>query len=194
MIQRKHIYRYYESREKQTPAEYKYCPQCQSDLVQKEIGQRIRPSCPKCGFVQYRNPAPAVALLIMDKDKILLGKRAADPGKGEWAAPSGYIEFEDDFITTAIQEAKEETGLDIQIEYIYNLISSIYSPNFHFLAIYLVARVVGGELVAGDDLVAVAWFPILGPFPKLAFQEDADALKWLSSHTPEGIPVSTEQT
>ena len=188
----KHIYRYYSQTTKRSSSDYEFCPYCQTALIQKAIGQRQRPTCPDCEFVHYRNPAPAVAILILDGDKILLGKRGTDPGKGEWAAPSGYIEFEDDFITTAIQEAKEETGLDIQVEYIYNLISSFYSPNFHFLAIYLIAQVVGGELNPGDDLVEVAWYPLSGPFPKLAFQEDADVLKWLVNNDSKGIMVVTE--
>ena len=43
-------------------------------------------------------------------------RRANEPGKGKWATPSGYIEFEDDYLSTAAREAKEETGLDVELQ------------------------------------------------------------------------------
>lgn len=142
----------------------------------QEIDHRLRSVCPSCGFIHFKNPAPVVSLVIMQGDQVLLGKRAGEPGKGQWGTPSGYIEYEDDFLTTAILEAKEETGLDVEIKSILNVLSSFVSERFHFLVIYLLAEVIGGELTAGDDLEAVEWFPLSGPFPELAFVEDAEIL------------------
>jgi 8-oxo-dGTP diphosphatase len=127
-------------------------------------------------FFHFKNPAPVVSLLVVHADQVLLGKRAGNPGQGLWGTPSGYIEYEDDFLTTAILEAKEETGLDVEIKSILNVLSSFVSEKYHFLVIYLLAKVIGGELAAGDDLQAVAWFPLSGPFPELAFVEDAEIL------------------
>jgi ADP-ribose pyrophosphatase YjhB (NUDIX family) len=120
---------------------------------------------------------------------VLLGKRAGEPGKGLWATPSGYIEYEDDFLCTAVLEAKEETGLDVEIRSVLNVLSSFVSPKFHFLAIYLLAEVVGGELTAGDDTDEVAWFPLSGPFPELAFMEDAEILDAYSKSPWVGLAV-----
>jgi ADP-ribose pyrophosphatase YjhB (NUDIX family) len=66
------------------------------------------------------------------------------------------------------------------------------SPQYHFLAVYLLARVVGGELAAGDDLEEVAWFPLSGPFPELAFAEDADILAAYARMNFEGLAVDPE--
>jgi 8-oxo-dGTP diphosphatase len=108
----------------------------------------------------------------VEGDRVLLGKRGGSPGKGTWSFPSGYIDYEEDFLTTAIRETKEETGLDVEICAIINVVSSFVSPSFHFLGIYVLARVMGGELGAGDDLEAVDWFPLAGPLPQMGFQED----------------------
>jgi len=78
-----------------------------------------------------------------------LGKRGGHPGKGTWSLPSGYIEYEDDFLTTAIREMKEETGLDVEVSSIINVVSSFVAPGFHFLGIYVVAHVVGGGVGGG---------------------------------------------
>ena len=168
---------------------FRYCPLCQTKLDLIESGQESRPTCPGCGFTQYKNPSPVVSVVIVEEDKILLGKRIGFPGEGKWAIPSGYIEYENDFISTAILETKEETGLDIEITSILNVISSFVSPSFHFLAIYLEARVLGGELIARDDLEDAKWFPVSGPLPEMAFQEDVDALETYTKKEFMGMPV-----
>jgi 8-oxo-dGTP diphosphatase len=185
----KQVYVAYDRTEGQPIAGFRYCPACRAELILQEHGHRLRPTCPACGFVQFMNPAPAVSVVIVQEGKVLLGKRTGPPGSGKWAIPSGYIEYEDDFLTTGIREAKEETGLDVEIQSILRVVSSFLSPRFHFVAIYLLARVVGGELIAGDDLEAVAWYPLSGPWPELAFQEDVDVIERYATHGFEGLPV-----
>jgi len=119
----------------------------------------------------------------------LLGKRSSEPGQGKWATPSGYIEYEDDFLTTAIREAKEETGLDVELKSILQVMSSFTAPEYHFLTVYLLAGVVAGELIAGDDVEEVAWFPLSGPWPELGFQEDVDVLEAYARTRFEGLPI-----
>ena len=156
-----------------------------------ENGLKSRPTCSSCGFVQHRNPAPTVSVLVVDGGRVLLGKRGGHPGKGTWSLPSGYIEYEEDFLTTAIREAKEETGLDVEVGSVINVVSSFVTPRFHFLGVYVAARVVGGELVAGDDLEAVEWFPVRGPLPEMGFEEDVRITELYVSGF-EGIPVDAD--
>ena len=83
---------------------------------------------------------------------------------------------------------EKETGLEVEIEAILNVTSSFTSPAYHFLNLYLLACVVGGELVPGDDLDAAAWFPLAGPYPELAFEEDVDILIACAKGL-KGLPV-----
>ena len=188
----KQVYISYIGKDKPLADEYLYCPYCQAELVMREIDHRQRAACPTCGFIHFQNPSPTISLVIVKNKQVLLGKRSSEPGLGRWATPSGYIEYEGDFLTTAIREAKEETGLDVEIEGILNVTSSFISPAHHFLNIYLLARVTGGELAAADDLGAAAWFPLAGPLPELEFQEDVDLLSALSKHELERLPVDQE--
>jgi ADP-ribose pyrophosphatase YjhB (NUDIX family) len=158
-------------------------------LILEEIGNKIRPTCRSCGFVHYQNPSPAVSVLTVDHERVLLGKRLEHPGKGKWAIPSGYIEYGNDFITTAILEAKEETGLDIEVKSILNVISSFFSPRFEFLAIYMKAQVVGGELEAGDDIDELGWFSLSEGLPEMAFDEDVEMLKLFASGRYKELPI-----
>jgi ADP-ribose pyrophosphatase YjhB (NUDIX family) len=122
---------------------------------------------------------------------VLLGKRGGSPGKGTWSLPSGYVDYEEDFLTAGIRETKEETGLDVEVCSIINVVSSFVSPRFHFLGLYLVAQVLGGELVAGDDLEAVEWYPVEGPLPEMGFQEDVDIIE-MCARGFAGLPVDPE--
>jgi 8-oxo-dGTP diphosphatase len=122
---------------------------------------------------------------------VLLGKRGGSPGKGTWSLPSGYIDYEEDFLTTAIRETKEETGMDVEVCSIINVVSSFVSPSFHFLGIYVAARVTGGKLVAGSDLAAVEWFPMVGPLPEMGFQEDVAIIE-MHRKGFAGIPIDPD--
>jgi len=187
-MQLRQVYVHYQK--KAYPADsFKYCPRCKTELTIHEIDHRPRPVCSCCGFIHFKNPAPVVSLLIVRSDQVLLGKRAGDPGKGLWGTPSGYIEYDDDFLTTAIHEAREETGLDVEIKSILNVHSSFVSEKFHFFGVYLLAEVIGGDLAAGDDLESVAWFPLSGPFPALAFIEDSELLEAYSKSQLVGFGV-----
>jgi len=191
-VRMKQVYVAYDGKEDQAADRFKWCPRCKTALTLKDIDHKRRLACPSCGFIRFRNPAPVISLLIVKDDQVLLGKRSSEPGQGKWATPSGYIEYEDDFLTTAIREAKEETGLDVELKSIIQVVSSFTSPGYHFLAVYLLAGVAGGELIAGDDLEEVAWFPLSGPWPELEFQEDVDVLEAYSRTELKGLPIDPD--
>ena len=188
----KQVFASYDRNEHQPADQFRYCPLCRTPLHLEESGHRLRPTCISCGFVQFKNPAPTVSVLIVEGDRVLLGKRGGSPGKTKWSIPSGYVEYEDDFLTTAIREVKEETGLDVEIQSLLNVVSSFLSPQFHFLAVYLLAHVVDGELRAGDDLVEVEWFSLSEPLPDMAFVEDVATLELYAAKKCTGLPVDPD--
>jgi len=187
----KQIFTTYPWKENQEVEAYRHCPYCATLLILEEQGNKLRPVCPACGFIHYKNPASAVVILILDGDRVLLGKRKGTIGAGKWGTPSGYIEYEEDFLTTAVREVKEETGLDIEVLSIINVESAFISPEVHVFSVYLLANVIGGELVAGDDLEAVDWFPLSGPLPEMAFQPDVDLIKQFARAGLAGLPVKS---
>ncbi|HEX9840683.1 MAG TPA: NUDIX domain-containing protein [Anaerolineales bacterium] len=183
------IYSTYDWKENRGVDKFKYCPLCGTQLIQEQVAQKIRPLCPNCGFIYFRNPFPTVSVLVTHNNKILLGKRLGEPGKGRWALPSGYIEFEDDFLSAAIREVKEETGLDIEIVSILNVQSAFLPLEFHFLGIYLLAQVRGGRLNPEDDLEDVNWFSLSGTLPEMAFPPDVDLIQAYYNGEVESIKV-----
>ncbi|UCC51744.1 MAG: hypothetical protein JSV68_21970 [Anaerolineaceae bacterium] len=71
----KQIFSTYSKEENVDLGQFKYCPFCGTCLVFKEKGGKQRPSCPDCEFVQFRNPAPGVVVVIEKDEHVLLGKR-----------------------------------------------------------------------------------------------------------------------
>jgi len=183
------IYSTYSWRENRGVEKFKYCPLCGTRLTQDHVDQKIRPLCPACGFIIFRNPYPTVSVMIINNNKVLLGKRLAEPGKGKWALPSGYIEFEDDFLTAAIREVKEETGLAVEILSILNVQSAFLPPEYHFLGIYLLAQAIGGNLNPEDDLEEANWFSISESLPEMAFPPDAEIIQAYCGGDVESIAV-----
>lgn len=91
--------------------EYNYCPICATPLKIGMIEGKTRKYCPRCDFVDYKNPLP-VALAVAVKDrKFLLIKRGIPPKKGMWGFPSGFIESGETAEEACLRELEEETGV-----------------------------------------------------------------------------------
>jgi len=92
--------------------DFKYCPLCRTSLVKRFIDNLNRKMCESCGWINYKNPLPAVACLVLNKKKeLLLVRRAIEPFIGEWCLPGGFIEFNETIPIAGKRELKEETGL-----------------------------------------------------------------------------------
>jgi 8-oxo-dGTP diphosphatase len=148
-------------------ARYIYCPMCATELVPRPDGLM---KCPACRYTNYENPIPAAACLIPYDDGIVLVKRGAEPHKGEWCLPCGFLKKGEDFTSACIREIKEETGLDIEIEDLLYLCnpSTWGSPTNQVIAHYL-GSVTNGVLRADDDATEIRIFTD-ETRPKLCFE------------------------
>lgn len=171
----------------------KYCSSCGTECTLKEDGGKERPVCPNCGFVHYKNPSPAVSVLVIDNDRVLLGKRAQGSfEEGKWCLPCGFIEFDEDFLTAAFRETKEETGLEIKIESIIDVTFNFLSKNLHTLVIVLLASVIGGKEEAGDDIASIEWYPLSGPLPEMAFSADKHIIEKYYKTKIKGLAIDAD--
>jgi len=160
--------------------EYLFCPRCAEPLASARDGERLRMRCPACDFVHYRNPAPAAGVLIVEDGAVLLVKRRFEPFKDRWSIPSGFIEYEEDIRITAVREAREETGLAVELDGLFAVESCFDDPRGNALLILYRARRTGGALAAGDDAAEVRFFP-LDDLPEIAFEAHRRALAKLAA-------------
>ena len=105
-----------------------------------------------------------------DRKKILLVKRAADPYKGNWAIPGGFLEEKEPLETGAARELKEETGLTIkQLHQIGAFGKPDRDPRGRTISIAFFGEISSEEKVkAADDAADAKWFS-LKEIPDLAF-------------------------
>jgi 8-oxo-dGTP diphosphatase len=142
----------------------RFCVRCGAKLVRRKIEKRLRPVCPECGHIAFRNAKPAVGVLIERRGSLLLVRRERAPFKGYWDIPGGFLEEDEDAHDGAKREAREETGLRVGID---ELIGVYHDKNGgdHTLNLYYKAHVIGGREKAGDDADDLRWFE-LGEIPK----------------------------
>lgn len=95
---------------------YRFCPNCRTPLIKKEINKKQRIVCPRCSFIFWNNPRPCVSVIIAKNKKILLLKRSSNPLKNYWCLPGGVVEYDENPEESAIREIKEETNLEIIIK------------------------------------------------------------------------------
>jgi len=143
--------------------EYDYCPICATPLQTGMIEGKERKYCPKCDFIDYKNPLPvAVAVAVAVKDKrFLLIKRGIAPKKGMWGSPSGFIESGETPEEACLRELKEETGISGEIVKLIGVIrredKEIYGD---MLVVKYLVKVKGGKLTPGEEVEGVKFFEI----------------------------------
>jgi len=102
------------------------------------------------------NPLPTVDLIIEYNDGIILIKRK-NPPPG-WALPGGFIDYGESIESAAIREAKEETGLEVELVRQFHTYSDPKrDPRHHTITTVLIARA-AGRPSAGDDAKAAGIF------------------------------------
>jgi 8-oxo-dGTP diphosphatase len=128
----------------------------------------------------YRYPHPAVTTdavvftIFDNKLRLLLIKRGADPYKGSWAIPGGFLEMDEGLDECARRELKEETGLEkIYMEQLYTFGAPERDPRERVITVAYYAITPHGniKLDAASDASDADWFPI-DKLPKLAFDHD----------------------
>ena len=101
----------------------------------------------------------------MHKGRILLVKRGSEPGKNKWSVPGGLIELGETVTETAVREVKEETGLDVEVQRLVDVVDNIETDDggrvrYHFVTIDVLASPKKGNLKAKSDVVDARWVRI----------------------------------
>ncbi|MCP4571893.1 MAG: NUDIX hydrolase [bacterium] len=137
---------------------FRWCPHCRTEMARRTEGGELRPVCPSCGFVQYLNPAPGAGVILLREDRVCLVRRKFEPRAGQWSLPTGFMEWDETSGETAVREAREETGLEVELTGLHAVESGILPPDIPVLVVFYRARETGGLLVAGDDAADVGFY------------------------------------
>lgn len=153
---------------------WRFCPIC-GEAIDKHDD---RVECRACGYVGYANSVPAVEAVCLDAGgRVLLGRRALDPGKGLWDLPGGFLHENELPLDGLRREVREETGLELEP---LDFLGHWLEPYEGRVVLSLVwAVLASGRACPADDLVELRWFPPgeLPPPDELAFIHQPDVLR-----------------
>ncbi len=162
---------------------YSYCPLCAGRLEPRSLKptEPERLVCVACGFVFYLDPKVAVGTIIKDGDgRIVLVRRAIEPGYGKWVFPGGYVDRGEQVHVAAVREAKEEAGLEVRLDKLINIYS--YAGRAPVIIVYA-ASILGGTLACDDEGLEARLFHAHEiPWEDLAFRSTEDALREFLEH------------
>ena len=146
-----------------------YCWECGARAKTAFVEGRDRKVCSACGQVLYENPFPTTAAIIVnDRDEILLVRRAVPPARGEWCLPGGFLELGETPEEGVLRELKEETNLEGIVQGLIGLCPSLHGYWGDVLVAGYHVKINGGTMQPGDDARDVRYFPLQNR-PRLAF-------------------------
>ncbi len=139
-------------------APFKYCPMCAAKLVTRPLFGRERQQCPACRWIHFKDPKVGAGIIAERDGLVVLARRGIDPGKNKWCVPSGFVEYNEAPHTAALREFKEETGLEVTITGLVDVIH--YNADFRGAGVMVLYKgnVTGGTPAPMDDVIEVGFF------------------------------------
>lgn len=118
--------------------------------------------------MDLRGPAVTADAIIECEDGRVVLVRRRFPPLG-WALPGGFVDLGESLEEAAVREAKEETGLDVElVEQLFTYSDPGRDPRRHTVSTVFWARARGNP-VGGDDAAEARAFPMDGLPGELAF-------------------------
>jgi NAD+ diphosphatase len=163
----------------------KFCPRCASgDFHFRQDDSFV---CGACGFQFYNNAAAAAIALIEDGEgRLLMVRRARDPGKGMLDLPGGFADPGETVEEALSREVKEELNLDIEqcLYFCSHPNTYLYGGIVYFtLDLAFTCRVKDLSTVRADDDVGGFLFLKADEIPldEISFDSIRQvALRWIS--------------
>lgn len=154
----------------------KFCPKCGSSLHLQTVRDdpKERLVCSRCGYVFYQDPKVSACTIPVIDGRVILVRRAINPGRGLWVFPGGYMDQDETVEEAAMRETREEVNLDVRI----TRLIGVYSYRSPVVVVVYACDVVGGELsIDGESSEVRAFAPDEIPWDDLAFPSTRDGLR-----------------
>lgn len=159
---------------------YRYCSRCGSDSFSAPSKREF--VCVECGYRHFITPIPAACALIMDSEnRLLVLRRAHEPGLGKLGLPGGVVEGGETGEDAVARETFEEVGLSLPVtafKYFASLPNLYLFQNYVWptIDLFYLAEVQNFEsLLASPDEVSEILTPSLNDVSIMDFAFDSNA-------------------
>ena len=90
---------------------HRFCGRCGAETVPgpEDLAKR----CPNCGLVYHPRISPAVIVLVLRGEEVLLARSPGFP-KGLYSVLAGFVEAGESLEETVRREVREETGVEVE--------------------------------------------------------------------------------
>lgn len=159
---------------------FDFCPSCAKTSLIANDEKSLK--CSSCGWLYYHNTAAAVGGLVMQGEKLLVCRRAYDPGKGLLDIPGGFVDYEETLEIALAREMMEEANLQISNTQYFRSQFNTYQfgvNTYKLVDSYFVCSVDSLDgMTAGDDAEALYWIALDKiPYDEFAFDSVKEVLR-----------------
>jgi ADP-ribose pyrophosphatase YjhB (NUDIX family) len=150
----------------------RFCPRCGRD-ADVSFPRSLR--CAHCGYGAYYNPKPVACAIPRDADgRVVLLRRAFDPGAGLWTFPGGFVDLGESVEDAARREVREELEIDVELG---DLIGVYSRADDRVVLVVYAARALGTPQTTAEATEVRAFAPADVPWDELAFWSTERALR-----------------
>ncbi len=137
-------------------------------------------------------PVPAVGVVCLRGDEVLLIRRGKPPRLGEWSLPGGRIEPGERAADAALRELAEETGVAADLIGLLDVVDGVFpEAGRHYVLIDYLAVWRGGDPVAGDDALEAAFHPLSAVPGLVAWPETVRVIRLGADRLAAMTPISS---
>ncbi len=117
-------------------------------------------------------PVPAVGVVCLKGDEVLLIRRGTPPRQGEWSLPGGRIEHGERATDAALRELQEETRIEARLIGLIDVVDGIFADaGRHYVLIDYAAEWLSGEPCAGDDATDAEFMSVTEALGRVSWEE-----------------------
>jgi ADP-ribose pyrophosphatase YjhB (NUDIX family) len=150
----------------------RYCPRCGHEA---DVAYPRSLTCPHCGYGAYYNPKPVASAIPRDEQgRIVLLRRAFDPGAGRWTFPGGFVDLGESVEEAARRETREELEMDVELD---GLIGVYSRADERVVLVVFSAKALGPPSTTEEATEVRAYAPAELPWDELAFWSTERALR-----------------
>jgi NAD+ diphosphatase len=152
---------------------FNYCPACgSSDISFSDMKKLV---CRNCSLTYYQNVAAAAAAILECDEKIILIKRAREPGKGRLDLPGGFVNPKESAEEALKREIREELEIEVgKLKYLgsYPNVYQYKEVVYHTCDLFFYSKIdaLGSEFDRTEIEELILADPLKIPEDRIAFE------------------------